>query len=91
MSWGWELRDFQVQEAGILGDVGFIYLFILMWTILKSLLNLLQQCFCFSVFLAPSHVGSELSAQGLNPYIPSGVEGKIITTGQPGKPLGDVL
>ena len=57
----------------------------------KVFIELATAVLLFFCFLAPRHVGSELSAQGLNPYIPSGVEGKIVTTGQPGKPLGDVV
>ena len=43
-----------------------------MWTILKSLLNLLQYCYIASViyfdFLAARHVGSWLPDQGLNQH-----------------------
>ena len=69
----------------------FIYLFIFdvdHFKVFIELATVVLLCFCF---LAPRHVGSELSAQGLNPYIPSGVEGEIVTTGPPGKPLGDVV
>ena len=48
---------------------------------LKSLLNLLQYCFCCSCsgFLAMRHVGSQLLNPRLNPHW------KVATTGLPGK------
>ena len=57
-----------------------------MWTIFKVFIEFATIALLFFCFLAPRHVGSELSAQGLNPYIPTGVEGEIITTGLPGSP-----
>ena len=46
------------------------FLGFLMWTILKSLLNLLQYCFCFMLFVfsAARHVQTQLPDQGLNPH-----------------------
>ena len=50
-----------------------------MWSFLKSLLNLLQYCFCCFMFcfLAIRHVGSR-------PVIDPALEGKLSTTGPPG-------
>ena len=67
------------------------FFFFWIWTIFKVFIELATVVLLFFWFLAPRHVGSELSTQGLNPYIPSGVEGEIVTTGPPGKPLGGVV
>ena len=98
MSKGWELHDFQVQEAGILGDVVYLFIFLRFFffflgygPFFKVFIELATVVLLFFCFLAPRHVGSELSTQGLNLYIPSGVEGEIVTTGPPGKPLGGVV
>lgn len=66
MSWGWELRDFQVQEAGILGRCGsFIYFFFKIFfcccgPFSKSpllILRLLLGALFFSVFLSTKACG----------------------------------
>ena len=49
---------------------------------LKSLLNLLQYCFCFG-FLTLRYVGSQLPNQGSNPQ-PLHWKA-VLTTGSPGK------
>ena len=67
--------------------------FLLTWTILKSLLNLLQYCFCFRFFLSTSHVGSHLPNQRSNPHPRLGkaktqpLDCQVSTTGPPGKSL----
>ena len=48
-----------ISEIGVVGF--FLRFFFLMWTILKSLLNVLQYCFCCFLcfgFLTARHVGS---------------------------------
>ena len=58
-----------------------------MWIILKSLLNLLQYCFCliFCFFGHKSH-GILVPQQGIEPTPPA-LEGEVLTTGPPGKSL----
>ena len=51
----------------------------------KSLLNLLQYCFCFmSWFLGPKACGILTPWPGIEPA-PSALEGKVLVTGPPGK------
>ena len=61
--------------------------FFWMWIILKSLLNLLQYCFCliFWYFGHKSH-GILVPQQGIEPT-PSALESEVLTTGSPGKSL----
>ena len=55
-----------------------------MWTILKSLLSLLQYFFCFMFwFFGPQ-------ACGILAPRPPALEGKVLTTGLPGKSPGVV-
>ena len=58
---------------------------------LKSLLNLLQYCFCF-MFLVfwPEACGILVPWPGIEPASPA-LEGKILTSGCPGKPLDSLL
>ena len=52
---------------------------------LKSLLNLLQYCFCFIFrFFGPETCGILAPQPGIKPVPPS-LEGKVLTTGLPGK------
>ena len=58
-----------------------------MWTVLKSLLNLLQYCFLLFYFLfSGSHgmwdLGSQIKDQTLTP---SALEREVLPTGPPGK------
>ena len=59
-----------------------------MQTFFFNLLNLLQYCFCYTPFVFCGHEACEISA--LRPGIetpPPALEGKVLTTGPPGKPL----
>ena len=52
---------------------------------LKSLLNLLQYCFCFIFhFFGPEAYEILAPQPGIKPVPPS-LEGKVLTTGPPGK------
>ena len=58
-----------------------------MWTILKSLLNLLQYCFSFMFwFFGPGACGILAPRPGIELASPA-LEGEVLTTGQPGKPV----
>ena len=67
-------------------------IFFLMWTILKSLLNLLQYCFCFMFwFFGHEACGISAPQPGIEPTPPT-LQGKVFTTGPPGKsPPLDIL
>ena len=54
---------------------------------LKSLLNLLQYCFCFMFwFFGPGACGILAPQPGIEPAPPA-LEGKVLTTGPPEKSL----
>ena len=54
---------------------------------LKSLLNLLQYCFCFMFwFFGPEAYGILAPQPGIEPAPPA-LEGEVLTTGPPGKSL----
>ena len=57
-----------------------------MWTtVFKSLLNLLQYCFCFILWLFGCEArGALATGPGIEPTPPA-LEGKVLTTGPPGK------
>ena len=59
-----------------------------MWTtVFKSLLNLLQYCFCFILWLFGCEArGALATGPGIEPTPPA-LEGKVLTTGPPGKSL----
>ena len=58
-----------------------------MWTILKSLLNLLQYCFCFMFWFFVHEACGILAPQpGIEPT-PAALEGEVLTTVPPGKSL----
>ena len=60
------------------------FFFFLMWTILKSLLNLLQHCFYFMVWIFRYKVCGILAPWlGIEPTPPA-LEGKDLTNGSPG-------
>ena len=62
---------------------------LLIWTIfLKSLLNLLQYCFCFMYFwiFGREACGILTPQPGIKPAPPA-LEGRVLTTGPPGKSL----
>ena len=63
-----------------------------MWTIfLKSLLNLLQYCFCFMFwFFGPEACGILAPRTGIEPTPPA-LEGKVLATGPPGKSQGQLI
>ena len=69
-----------------------IRFFFLMWTIFfKSLLDLLQCCFCFMFWCFGCEVRGILAPQpGIQPAPPA-LEGKVVTTGLPGKSLAVVI
>ena len=55
--------------------------------IFKSLLNLLQHCFCFMFwFFGPEACGILVPWPGIKHSLPA-LEGKVLTTGPPGKSL----
>ena len=61
--------------------------FFLMWTIFKSLLNLLQYCFCFMFWFFGHEAGGILApTPGIEPTPPA-LEGEVLTTGPPRKSL----
>ena len=66
----------------------FFKIFFLMWTIfLKSLLNVLQYCFCFMFwFFGREACGILAPRPGTEPA-PAALEGEVLTTGPPGKSL----
>ena len=71
----------------------FIFLKIFFWCgpFLKSLLNVLQYCFCFMFWFFGCEVCGILVAwPGLEPTPPA-LEGKVLTTGPPGKSLWFLL
>ena len=53
--------------------------------ILKSLLNLLQYCFCFMFLLFGPEASGNLAHQ---PGFEPALEGKVLSAGLPGKSLG---
>ena len=62
--------------------------FFLMWTILKSLLNLLQYCFCFFIFWFCGFETCGIAAPCPSIELASpALEGNFLTTGPPGKSL----
>ena len=69
---------------------GFVCLFLdFFWCgpFLKSLLNLLQYCFCFMFWIfGPEACGILAPRPGIKPT-PSALEGEVLTTGLPGKSL----
>ena len=76
------LEDFDRKK--VFGD--FLKIF-LMWTDLKSLLNLLQYCFCIMFwFFGHEACGILAPRPGIEPS-PSALEGEVLTTGPPGKSL----
>ena len=70
----------------------FFFKFFLMWTIFKkSLLNVLQYCFCFMFcFFGHEACGVLAPWPGIEPTPPA-LEGKVLTTGPPGKRPTDVI
>ena len=56
-----------------------------MWTLLKSLLNLLQYCFCFMFWLFGQKACGILGPQPEIKPAPPALEGEVLTTGPPGK------
>ena len=61
-----------------------------MFIYFKSLLNLLQYCFCFVLVLWLQGMWDLRSPPGIKPASPA-LEGEIATTGLPGKSLLDFL
>ena len=55
-------------------------------SILKSLLNLFQYCFCFFFLITHEVCGILASLPGIEP-VPPALEGKVSTTGPPEKSL----
>ena len=54
---------------------------------LKSLLNLLQYCYCFMFWYFGCEACGTIAPQlGIEPTTPA-LEGEVLTTGQPGKSL----
>lgn len=75
------------------GEFLFINIFLIWIIVLKSLLNLIQYCFCclYSSFLAIRHVGFLASQPGIK-LAPPALQGEVLTTGLPGKSLcGELL
>ena len=70
---------------------GFFRLFVWCGPFLKSLLNLLQYCFCFMFrFFGREERGILAPWPGIEPAPPA-LEGEVLTTGPPGKSLGWLL
>ena len=66
----------------------FFFKIFLMWTIFKSLLNLLQYCRCpMFWFFGREACGILAPWPGIKPS-PSALEGEVLTTGPPGKSQG---
>ena len=62
-----------------------IFVFLDVDHLLKSLLNLLQYCFCFMFWLFGQEARGILAPPpGIDPALPA-LEGKVLTTGPPGK------
>ena len=58
-----------------------------MWTIFKVFVNLLQYCFCFMFrFFVLEAYGILVPQRGIETILPA-LEGKVLTTGPPGKSL----
>ena len=69
----------------------FIYLFFWCGPFLKSLLNLLQYCFCFIFWsLGRKACGILAPRPGIEPA-PLALEGEVLTTGLPGKSLSVIV
>ena len=66
-------------------------IFFSMWTILKSLLNFLQYCFCFMFWFSDQEAHGIISPWPGIELAPSVLEGKVSTTGRPGKSLNCLL
>ena len=63
------------------------FLFLKIWIILKSLLNLLQYCFCFMFwFFGLRACGISVPLPGIEPTPPA-LEGEVLPTTLPGKSL----
>ena len=74
----------------------FIYLYFLDCSYvdhyLKSSLNLLQYCFCYTLsFLGHKVWGILIPWPGIEPAHPPSLEGEVLTTGPPGKSLNQIL
>ena len=64
----------------------FFFFFFLMWTIFfKSLLNLLQYCFCFMFWFFGCQACGIFTPQPGTEPAPPALEGEVFTTGRPGK------
>ena len=71
----------------IFSPLFFFFFFFLMWTILRSLSNLLQYCFCFTFwFFGREACGILAPWPEIEPATPA-LEGEVLTTGPPGKSL----
>ena len=69
----------------------FFKFFVLMWTIFKVFIKLLQYCFYFMFwFFGPEARGTLAPRPGIKPAAPA-LEGGVSTTGPPGKSLSSHL
>ena len=90
ISWLWcwwhGINIYQKSSNCILMIHAFIFkIFFLCGPFLKSLLNLLQYCFCFMFwFFGHEACGILAPRPGIEP-VPSALEGEVLTTGLPGK------
>ena len=81
------LYNLNVGDYFIYKYIFFAFKDFFMWTIFKVLLNLIQYCFCF-MFLFFGCVACGISApQSRIKPRPPVLEGKVLTTGLPGKSL----
>ena len=62
-----------------------------MWTILKVFINLLQYCFCFIFWFVGCKACEILAPQPRIEPTPLALEGKVLTTGSPGKSQSRVI
>ena len=92
--WPWMFAEKRFLFLVIVLYTLFFFQFFFFWCgpFSKSVLNLLQYCFCSMIFgpLAMRPAGSHLLNQGLNPCAPKS-EVEISTTGAPGKSLYTLL
>ena len=74
------------SSLSCLSIVGVLLLFLdfLCGLFLKSLLNLLQYCFCFYFVFWPQSLWNLSSQPGIEPVLPA-LEGKVLTAGPPAK------
>ena len=79
-----EFEHFSYKYLSFITLIPLFFKGFFMWTIFKVFVTILLIFSKF--FLATRHVGSSASSPGIQPTLPS-LEGKVLTTGPPGKSL----